>query len=229
MFLQHAKKTCGDRRRYRVYLMTAQLTLGLSFGLFPALRPADWALCQSAGIEALEIGYEHALPALEDARCAQELEDWPGKALFASLHAPYRPGAADLSLLDGDARQEALARRLGARQVVVHASQEPIVPGARDARLQAARRSLIALQEIARQQSLRLLVETMPPAWIPADLDEAFALIEGLDGEWVGFCLDTNHANLKGDLVEIVRVLGQRLWSVHLSDNDGIDQRHWFR
>jgi len=125
--------------------MTAQLTLGLSSGLFPALRPADWALCQSAGVEALEIGYEHALPALEDARCAQELEDWPGKALFASLHAPYRPGR-DLSLLDGDARQEALARtaealalarRLGACQVVVHASQEPIVPGARDARLQA--------------------------------------------------------------------------------------------
>jgi len=93
--------------------------------------------------------------------------------------------------------------------------------------LQAARRSLVALQEIARQQSLRLLVETMPPAWIPADLDEAFALVEGLDDEWVGFCLDTNHANLKGDLVEIVRALGQRLWSVHLSDNDGIDQRHW--
>ena len=42
-----------------------------------------------------------------------------------------------------------------------------------------------------------------------------------------GFLPDTSHANLKGDLVEIVRVLGQRLWSVHLSDNDGIDQRHW--
>lgn len=217
--------------------MVAQLTLGLSSGFFagPLLRPRDWALCQAHSIATLEIGYEHSLPALQDTDLQQGLVDWVDRDACSSLHAPYRPGR-DLSLLAEDARLKAvqhtaealvMARRLGARQVVIHASQEPIAPGQRGARLAAARRSLAALQQTARRESLRLLVETMPPAWIPADLDEAFALVAGLDDEWVGFCLDTNHANLNGDLVEIVQVLGRRLWSVHLSDNDGVDQRHW--
>lgn len=216
--------------------MAAQLSLGLSSGLFPEkLRLRDWALCRAHGIAELELGYEHSLPALEDEARARELEALVGNVSITSLHAAYRPGR-DMSVLDEDDRAAAvrrttealtLARKLGARQVVVHASQEPMGPGERGARLEAARRSLIALQDAARRASLRLLVETMPPAWIPADLDEAFALVEGLDESTVGFCLDTNHSNLQGDLGEIVRALGQRLWSVHLSDNDGVDQRHW--
>ena len=52
-------------------------------------------------------------------------------------------------------------------------------------------------------------------------------MVEGLDPEVVGFCLDTNHANLTGELADIVRALGSRIWNVHLSDNDGLRQKHW--
>jgi sugar phosphate isomerase/epimerase len=152
-----------------------------------------------------------------------------------ALHAPYRPGR-DLSLLDEEQRagavqraEEALAlgRRLGAGLVVLHASEEPIPEEQRPQRRERARRSLEHLQEEARCLDLRLAVETMPPEWIPARLEEVLELMEGLDPEVVGCCLDTNHSNLNGKLDEFASALGRRLWHVHLSDNDGRQQRHW--
>jgi sugar phosphate isomerase/epimerase len=41
-----------------------------------------------------------------------------------------------------------------------------------------------------------------------------------------GFVLDTGHANLAGDLTEIVEHIGDRLISLHLNDNDGQNDRH---
>ncbi len=49
-------------------------------------------------------------------------------------------------------------------------------------------------------------------------------LIQGVDG--IGLCLDTNHL-LQEKNEDFVRKLGSRAVTLHVSDYDGIDERHW--
>lgn len=212
--------------------------LGVSSGIFPgsAIAAAEYALFSRYHVVAVEIGYEHASAALADEFLRDHLItlvrsfDPPAR----SLHAPYTD--CDISVLDEERRQRAviyletvleLAVELKIDLVVVHASEEELAAHQRPARCAQARRSLASLTPKARALNLRLAVETMPPEWLPAGVSEAAELVRDLDPDTIGFCLDTNHANLTGDLPTIVRSLGSRLWNVHLSDNDGLRQQHW--
>ncbi len=215
----------------------SSLQVGISSGTLraSALTARDVELVEQYAIRALEIGYEHAGPALADTNVRAQLVAVLRDVAVASLHAPYRP-ERDLSLLDESRRKTAvrhaaealsLASELGAGLVVLHGSEEKIYPAARHARLDQAHKSLSVLVALAADLDLRLALETLPPAWLPAGSTEAWQMLNGLDPERIGFCLDSNHANLTGDLGAITRSLGPRLWSLHISDNDGIDQRHW--
>jgi sugar phosphate isomerase/epimerase len=219
--------------------MSNRFILGVSSGIFPgsSITEQEYALLTQYGFGAVEIGYEQSGPALEDRALGDQLVAVVGQGSLPvwSLHAPYRPHR-DLSVLDEEQRQVAvhhaeaafqLANRLGAQFVVIHGSQEPLASGERAARRAQARKSLAELVPQARHYQVRLALEMMPPEWLPAGVDEAFELVNGLDPAVIGFCLDTNHANLTGDLPVIVRALGTRIWNIHLSDNDGVKQRHW--
>ncbi len=197
----------------------------------------EYALLARYGVESAEVSYELAGPALLDAgrraRLISLVRD--ARPAVCSLHAPYRP-QRDLSTLDEDRRLAAvdhardaldLAGQLGAALVVIHPSDDPILPGTRACRIAQAQRSIADLLPAARALRLRLAVETTLPEYLPAGLDEAYGIVEGLDPELVGFCLDTNHSNLTGDLPAMVRSLASRLLNVHLSDNDGRKQQHW--
>jgi len=216
-----------------------RLVPGLSSCLFPgsSIARQDYDLLPRHCIAAVEIGCEHAGAALVEDSLQDRLAALVRGAQppVHSLHAPYR-SERDLSALDEERRQTAVSRtiealelavRLGAGVVVVHASEEPLAAGQRPHRLSQARKSLASLASEARELDLRLAVETMPPEWLPAGSAESSELVQGLDPQVVGFCLDTNHANLTGDLSEIIHALGPRLWNVHISDNDGLRQRHW--
>lgn len=216
-----------------------RFVLGVSTSIFPgqSISEQEYALLGQCGIASVEVGYEQARPALLDPSPHDKLialvQD--GQPPVFSLHAPYEPDR-DLSLLDEERRLRAvghaeqaleLASQLGAKLVVIHGSQDPISPGTRVDRLAQARKSLASLVPKANVLNLRLALEMMPPEWLPAGVAEAFDMVEGVDPEVVGFCLDTNHANLTGNLSDIVHALGSRIWNVHLSDNDGLKQRHW--
>lgn len=45
--------------------------------------------------------------------------------------------------------------------------------------------------------------------------------------ETLKFCLDTSHGHLRGDTGLLMETLGDRLICLHLSDNDGQEDRHW--
>jgi sugar phosphate isomerase/epimerase len=145
------------------------------------------------------------------------------------------------------------AAAIGADIVVVHGSMEPIVPADRDKREALARASLIALCASAGDAGVRIAVELLPRTCLGNTTDGLWRLLEGIPHEQAGFCLDTNHLtppwmsavredsdaeralldNLGGLLAYptmlpgVVRELAERLITLHVSDYNGIDERHW--
>lgn len=52
-------------------------------------------------------------------------------------------------------------------------------------------------------------------------------MLDRLDRRGVGVCLDVNHSNLGENPVEALGRYGARILTTHISDNDGIQERHW--
>jgi sugar phosphate isomerase/epimerase len=151
-----------------------------------------------------------------------------------SLHAPFGD-RCDLSSCDPAVRSDALsshrqaaamAVELGAQILVAHGGAEPVGSDERAARLAYARESVTAVAAECRALGLRLAIEFLPRSCPGNKPEELFCLLQD-SGEVAGICLDVNHANLGQDLVANVETLGKRIYSVHMSDDDGIDERHW--
>ncbi len=53
-------------------------------------------------------------------------------------------------------------------------------------------------------------------------------LLSEIDSDYIGFCYDSSHDFVNGESMgEILNKWKNRLFSVHLSDNDGLCDRHW--
>ncbi|MEW6355268.1 MAG: sugar phosphate isomerase/epimerase family protein [Planctomycetota bacterium] len=153
----------------------------------------------------------------------------------ASVHVPFG-GPHDISVLDEAARGRALktfeeavplAIQFDAPLFVVHASAEPIEADHRSRRLDQARKSLA--QIVARCAALkkRVAVELLPRTCLGNSVEELLLLLDGLDPQIAGVCLDTNHfMDRYATLPGAVRSLGDRLFALHLSDYDGVDEKH---
>ncbi|MBI3985871.1 MAG: TIM barrel protein [Lentisphaerae bacterium] len=152
-----------------------------------------------------------------------------------SCHLPFL-GGEDISCVDETLRRKAVAvhtralaaaQALGAGVAVIHPSGEPIPDSGRAVRFAQARRSLVVLEKEAAYRGVRLAVELLPRTCLGHTSRELLELIDGFDPNHVGVCLDANHANLRESLPDVVRALAGRLFTVHISDNDGVDEKHW--
>jgi sugar phosphate isomerase/epimerase len=153
-----------------------------------------------------------------------------------SVHLPYG-SKLDLSQTDAALRAAALAQTeanlraaaaFGARLMVVHPSAEPITDEERTARIDASRRSLAGLTATARTLGVRLAVECLPRSCLGHTAAELLSVVDDVDPAVTGVCIDVNHLNLREpDIGAAVRSLGHRLFTLHCSENDGLDERHW--
>ena len=152
-----------------------------------------------------------------------------------TIHATFGR-AFDVSAFDNETRRRALAAihtaidlavDLEAPTVVVHASAEPIGDAERLQRLERARTALEEVGRRCQQAGKRVAVELLPRTCLGNTVEELFQLLDGLDEDMFGVCLDTNHLmDRYRDLTPTVRTLGERLFTLHLSDYDGIDEKH---
>lgn len=154
----------------------------------------------------------------------------------ASVHAAFGE-QRDLSSPDSEVCERAvselgecldLARGLRVDLVVVHLSYEPIEDSERAERLQCVQRSLgTALPEYERA-GVRLALELLPRTCLGNTVDELLDVVSDLDSPNVGVCLDVNHLMDRYDQISRdVRRLGPHLITLHLSDYDGVDEKHW--
>jgi sugar phosphate isomerase/epimerase len=189
-------------------------------------------------VRAVEIVGPSAKCPLDDPDCFRRTQARLGRSRtrLHSVHLPYGR-ALDLSQPDDAGRAGALAATernlrlaaaLGAPLVVVHPSAEPVPDAERAARLDHARGSLEALGRVAAGHGVRVAVECLPRTCLGNTAAELRSVVDPLDAATVGVCLDVNHLNLREpDLGAAVAVLAPRLLTLHCSDNDGVDERHW--
>ena len=152
-----------------------------------------------------------------------------------SVHAPFS-NEVDISRIDDGGQEFALrevskaitmAERLGASIVVVHGSAEPISDGERPKRIAQCKSSLDILSKKAQTSGVRLAVEFLPRTCLGNTLEELMSLLDDVPTEIVGLCLDVNHPKGYEQLPDIVKQLGEKIITLHISDYDGIDEKHW--
>jgi sugar phosphate isomerase/epimerase len=154
-----------------------------------------------------------------------------------SLHLPFGE-EWDVSAADEVERRQVVAGLLEmlersldfkARLVVLHAGAEPIQTAERPERLAQACRSIAELLPFLERRHLCLAVEYLPRTCLGNSEGELLDIVGRFDPERVGICLDLNHAmDRHAELPRMVAALADRLFSLHVSDYDGVDEKHWF-
>lgn len=156
------------------------------------------------------------------------------KIKTASIHTDF--WSLDISSTDKEARKKAvlnafaaieLAEEFGAQIIVLHPSIEPITREERNVRKTHAKKSIREIAEKCSDKNKRLAIELLPRTCLGNCAEELIELADGLPEEAIGFCLDTNHLMDKPFiLADIVKLFGKRLIATHLSDYDGVDEKH---
>ena len=168
--------------------------------------------------------------------------DFPAVAALArasgvqlwSLHLPFSPfDQIDLSSCDDAIRAHTLdawsdiirrAAAIGIDKFVVHAGGEPIDAADRPARMQHACTSLAHMADVAAQCGAVICVEDLPRTCLGHSIAEMQTLVAA--DPRLRVCIDTNHVTVEPPEA-LIRALGDRLVTLHVSDFDFVNERHW--
>lgn len=153
---------------------------------------------------------------------------------ISSVHLPFYPfGTVDPADHDPEHRmitiekQGALIRAAGEAGIplcVIHPSGEPYPEIERTARLERALALLAVLSGIAYVSGTTLCIENIPRTCLCRDSGEMRYLLDRIPT--LRACFDTNHC-LGEDNAHFVRALGDKIVTLHVSDYDFANERHW--
>ena len=141
----------------------------------------------------------------------------------------------DISALDESERRMAVedmkasvdaAIVLGCECIVIHPGAETD-SGDEAHRTAQVERSLGEILEHCNGKDIEIALENLPDFCVGGSCEKVVAMVDRLNDSQLGICLDTGHVNANGgDLVESVRLIGDRLVSLHVHDNSGEEDEH---
>ena len=117
-----------------------------------------------------------------------------------------------------------LASIFGPQRLVLHPISEPIADEEREIRLQNSANSIGRLALSAKESGAVLCIENLPRTCLGRDSGELMRLIA--DYPEVMVCFDSNHL-LKEEHAHFFEAVGNRIGTIHASDYDRKDERHW--
>lgn len=189
--------------------------------------------CRAAGITALEISCTDEMAVSYDYAAFIRKAAENGISIW-SFHLPFYPfETIDISAVEEEKRRGTVAHfaalikkfsAFGIRIFVIHPSLEPIADDQRKAKTEAAKRSLAELAGIAASYGAVIAVEDLPRSCLGRSSSEILELLSADDR--LMCCFDTNHL-LGEDPVAFAEAVGSRIITLHVSDYDFADERHW--
>lgn len=188
---------------------------------------------RGAGIEMMEISTSTEKYPLLPYRDMPKWAKEAGVTLW-SFHLPFVPWEGyNIANLDLSLRKSILstlgeyvkkAGDMGISRMVIHPSGEPIEPLDRPRSMELAKEGLAILSDVAREAGAHLCVEDLPRTCLGNCSAEILELLTADPDLTV--CFDTNH--LLGErIADFVRAVGPKIDTLHVSDYDFIDERHW--
>lgn len=207
--------------------MNERIRLGIfSWFGFVLPMPERLRLIRDAGFDTVSVWWEDEIgePVIPKQRFPQLVRD-AGLEL-ENMHVPFND-SNDLWSAHGPARKEIVAQHIawledcarhGIPLMVMHLTEGTDPPAPNGYGIESMRR----LAGFAEEAGVKIAVEnTRREDNVP------FVLAE-IQSDCLGFCYDSSHANLHGDGGKrLLSQFGRRLLATHLSDNDGIEDRHW--
>ena len=189
---------------------------------------ADYA---NAGIEAMEISPHWADYKFLDYHALKTYADRYGVTLW-SYHMPFQ--TTDIANSDRAWRLCSVeymcelikqASNIGIHKFVTHASTElPKDPVKRADALMYAKDSLNQFAEVAVRYDSEICVEDLPRTCLGNCSEELLDILSVNDKLRV--CFDTNHL-LGEDIIAFIQRVGSKITTLHVSDYDFVDERHW--
>lgn len=156
-----------------------------------------------------------------------------GIELF-SIHSHTHP-SFDISSLDKDSNKRAVGEfcwlidrisEIGMDKVVIHPTHtpEPFDQNERPEKIKHAMECLDTLAEYAHPRGVSIALENLPRTCLANTLDEHLFMLSANDK--LRACIDLNHS-LIDDTARVIKGLGNRIITIHVSDRDNINERHW--
>ena len=185
-----------------------------------------------SGIEAMEISQSGLDYKYIDYQALRRCADRYHIDLW-SYHLPFTttdPCTSDIGFrncsVELHCEQIKQASQIGIHKFVLHAGLErrQLEQEERAVLMENSKNSLNTLAEYAARFGGQICVEVLPRTCLGRNSDEILELISVNDKLRV--CLDTNHL-LKEDNADFIRKVGDKITTLHVSDYDFIDERHW--
>jgi sugar phosphate isomerase/epimerase len=230
-------KTAHDQTDDNSVQLLKSWQVGTSTGILTDFSQDEFNELKSNGIQYIELG-SRTFRDLTQEECEILVEDLKKKADNSgleiwSLHLPYS-SRFDISTTDDENRSNmikecsrimALCQPLNIRTYVVHPSAEPIPDDERPIRIENCIASLKILTEEVKKYGAQLALEDLPRTCLGNTSEEILKIVNAV-GNGLGICFDSNHL-LYEKPEEFVAAVGDLIITLHISDYDGIDERHW--
>lgn len=184
-----------------------------------------------AGLEYMEISLGKERSDVLDFERVKEYSERHGVKIW-SFHLPFMPfNVIDISKEElKDFSVEYLSKLIekgagiGIDKFIIHPSGEPIAESEREKRLENAKESLRTLCDVAGKYGATIAVENLPRTCLGRD---SFDILELLSAdERLRCCFDTNHL-LGEDALDFIKKIGHKIITIHVSDYDFKNERHW--
>ncbi len=202
--------------------------------------PSLFESYKKAGIDAMEISKPYEIQLEMDFPLIRKWADEYGVDLW-SYHLPFKPfDLFDMSSPDKATRDKAVALMsefikkagdIGIDKYVIHSGgifkRNITSPEVIDARLKYAAESYARFAEVAAKVGGIVAVENLSPLYVGATHQE-FEVLLSLDSR-LRVCFDANHilpASVEAP-GNFIRTFGDKIITVHISDYDHINERHW--
>lgn len=168
-----------------------------------------------------------------DFKAVKENADKYGIKLW-SLHLPFMPfSEIDPSATDFMLKIKTLklfselikkGSEIGIDKFIIHPSGEPISDDKREEKMLSSMSSLYRLAEIASNEGSTICVENLPRTCLGKNSKEMIRLTSVHKD--LRICFDTNHL-LCEDAIDFINKVGKKIVTLHVSDYDFKNERHW--
>lgn len=210
---------------------------GTYTGVLTDFTADQFNLLKSNGIKYIELGTATLIKMAPEERLKwieniKNLTEVSGVEVW-SVHLPYSR-TLDVSVTDVQIRENMinectsiieLCSRLQPKKFIIHPSAEPIEDLEREQRILNSIESLKILNETAQTFNARLTIECLPRTCLGNTSEELLRIVNAV-GNNAEICFDSNHL-LKEKPEEFISEAGNLITTVHISDYDGLDEKHW--